>query len=70
MLRLREMLDKHGIKIQAYGPLNSVHRVTGGPVDPVAKRIAEAHNVTESQVLLAWASQFGGGCVVTYVPLL
>lgn len=70
MLRLRETLDKHGIKIQAYGPLNSVHRVTGGPVDPVANRIAEAHNVTESQVLLAWASQFGGGCVVTYVPLL
>ena len=67
MLRLRRTLDKHDIKIQAYGPLTSIVRAPGGPVDDVATRIAEAKGdgVTASQVLLAWASQYGGGCVVT-----
>jgi hypothetical protein len=62
-------MDANDIKIQAYGPLSSIVRAPGGPVDDVVKRIAEGkgEGVTEAQVLLAWAYQYGGGCVVTYV---
>jgi diketogulonate reductase-like aldo/keto reductase len=45
--------------------LSSLSRTPGGPVDPVVKKIAEAHKATEAQVLLKWAQQFGGGTVVT-----
>lgn len=59
------MQKKYDVKFQAYGPLSSLSRTPGGPVDPVVKKIAEAHKATEAQVLLKWAQQFGGGTVVT-----
>ncbi|BEJ13308.1 hypothetical protein CspHIS471_0304820 [Cutaneotrichosporon sp. HIS471] len=65
MERLTALMKQHNIKIQCYGPLNSVHRVTGGPVDPVADKIAKERGCTPAQVLLLWASQYGGGTVVT-----
>lgn len=65
MVRLLEIQRKYNIKVQTFGPLNSVHRITGGPVDPVVHRIAKERNSTPAQVLLLWAAQFGGGTVVT-----
>ena len=65
MLRLRSILDKHDIKIQAYAPMISLTYATDGPVSPVVKKIAESKGATEAQVLLAWAHQYGGGCAVT-----
>lgn len=65
MVRLTDLMKKHKIKIQTYGPLNSVHRVTGGPVDAVADKIAKERGSTPAQVLLLWAAQYGGGTVVT-----
>ncbi|GMK56296.1 hypothetical protein CspeluHIS016_0301360 [Cutaneotrichosporon spelunceum] len=65
MQRLTDLMNKHGIKIQCYGPLNSVHRVPGGPVDAVVADIAMDRGSTPAQVLLLWASQYGGGTVVT-----
>lgn len=51
--------------MQTFGPLNSVHRVTGGPVDDIVQRIADKRKTTPAQVLLLWAAQYGGGTVVT-----
>lgn len=65
MERLTTLMAKHKIKIQTYGPLNSVHRATGGPVDEVADKIAKERGSTPAQVLLLWAAQYGGGTVVT-----
>ncbi|KAI9632403.1 NADP-dependent oxidoreductase domain-containing protein [Dioszegia hungarica] len=65
MLRLRALLDAEDIKIEAYGPLNSLFRVTGGPVDAVVKSLAEKHGATEAQVLLSWAAKHSGGIAVT-----
>ena len=65
MLRLREVLDKYQIKIQSYGPQVPIVWAPGGPVDPVVEKIAKDKGVTPGQVLLAWASQKGGGPVVT-----
>lgn len=69
MIRLRQVMDADNIRIQAYCPLSPLVRTPGGPVDGVVKQIAETKGggVTEPQVLLAWAHQYGGGCVVTYV---
>lgn len=58
-------MKKHDIKLQTYGPLGSVHRATGGPVDAVVDKIAKARKSTPAQVLLLWAAQHGGGTVVT-----
>jgi diketogulonate reductase-like aldo/keto reductase len=69
MLRLRQVLDEHDIKIEAYSPLTSLFRSTGGPVDPVVSRIANERGVTDAQVLLAWAKQHGGGVDVTCASL-
>lgn len=63
--RLTKLMKEHNIKIQTFGPLAPVFRSSGGPVDAVAERIATAHGLTVPQVLLKWASQFGGGTVVT-----
>jgi diketogulonate reductase-like aldo/keto reductase len=65
MLRLLEFQKKHDIKVQAWAPLASIWRAPGGPVDPVVKRIAKEKEVTESQVLLAWAARYTDGGVVT-----
>lgn len=65
MLRLAAIMRQYDIKMQTFGPLNSVHRVTGGPVDSVVQSIADARKATPAQVLLLWAAQFGGGTVVT-----
>lgn len=70
MLRLRALLDAEDIKIEAYGPLNSLFRVTGGPVDAVVKSLAEKHGATEAQVLLSWAAKHSGGIAVTWVLFL
>ncbi|KAL7419656.1 hypothetical protein Q5752_005570 [Cryptotrichosporon argae] len=63
--RLRAYQDKHDIKFETYGPLNSLFRSTGGPVDAVVKDIAARRGYTEAQVLLLWAAQHSGGAVVT-----
>ncbi|KAL1409527.1 hypothetical protein Q8F55_003511 [Vanrija albida] len=63
--RLAATQKKYDVKFQAYGPLSSLSRSTGGPLDPVVKKIAEKHGATEAQVLLKWAQQYGGGTVVT-----
>ncbi|CAK9783444.1 Aldo/keto reductase [Cutaneotrichosporon oleaginosum] len=65
MLRLLALMKEHKIKVQCYGPLNSVHRVPGGPVDSVVDKIARERGSTPAQVLLLWAAQYGGGTVVT-----
>lgn len=69
MLRLRTTMNEHDIKIQAFGPLSSLFRFPGGPIDMIVSRIAKERGVTEAQVLLAWAKHYGGGVVVTYVKV-
>ncbi|WVQ79458.1 hypothetical protein IAT38_001557 [Cryptococcus sp. DSM 104549] len=58
---------KHNITITAYGPLMSLVRHTGGPVDAVVRRVAEerALGETDGQVLLRWGQELTGGVVIT-----
>lgn len=65
MERLLDLLKKHEIRVEAYGPQTPLFRVPGGPVDPVVERIAKAHKITPGQTLLLWAQQYTGGVVVT-----
>lgn len=70
MLRLRSIMDTEHIKVIAYGPLCPMFRSKDGPVDPVVARIADRHGVGQDEVLLAWATQYGGGAAVTLVNVL
>lgn len=55
-----------GIHIESYGPLSTLIRAPGGPVDPVVKKVAQELGATEGQVLLKWAHQIThGGIVLT-----
>jgi diketogulonate reductase-like aldo/keto reductase len=63
--RLLALQKKHDIKVQSYGPQTPLFRVPGGPVDPVAERVAKEQGLTPGQVLLLWAHQYTGGVVVT-----
>ncbi|RSH89733.1 hypothetical protein EHS25_001718 [Saitozyma podzolica] len=63
--RLLKLCKEHDIKIEAYGPLNSVFRSTDGPLDPVVDKVAKAKGATPGQVLLRWATQYTGGIAVT-----
>lgn len=65
MKRLRAIMDKHDIKVQAYSPLAPLHSASGGPVDSAVQKVAVDEEKTPSQVLLQWAAQYGGGTVVT-----
>ena len=65
MLRLVDVLKKHDIKIESYGPQSPLFRSPGGPVDAVVERIAKEKHLTPGQVLLLWAAQYTGGVVVT-----
>lgn len=65
MKRLRAIMDKHGIKVQAYAPLAPLHSAAGGPVDSAVQKIADDEDKSPAQVLLQWAAQYGGGTVVT-----
>lgn len=49
-----EFSQKHGIVVEAYGPLTALFRDTLGQVKHVAEEIAEAHSQTAGQVLLQW----------------
>jgi diketogulonate reductase-like aldo/keto reductase len=63
---LLEFCDSKGIHIESYGPLSSIVRAPGGPVDPVVKKIAQELGATDGQVLLKWAHQItNGGIVLT-----
>lgn len=65
MKRLRSLMDKHQIKVQAYAPLATLHCAAGGPVDAAVEKVAIDEFKTPAQVLLQWAAQYGGGTVVT-----
>jgi diketogulonate reductase-like aldo/keto reductase len=65
MQRLLKLCKDLDIKVEAYGPLNSVFRSTGGPLDPVVDKIAKAKGATPGQVLLRWTTQYTGGIAVT-----
>ena len=65
MQRLLELQHRHNIIVQSYGPLSSLVRFQGGPVDAVVEGIAKDRSATTSQVLLAWAARYTGGVVVT-----
>lgn len=65
MKRLRTLMDKHQIKVQAYAPLATLHSAAGGPVDSAVEKIGYDEFKTPAQVLLQWAAQAGGGTVVT-----
>ncbi|PRP75090.1 hypothetical protein PROFUN_03926 [Planoprotostelium fungivorum] len=45
---------ENNIALQAYGPLSPLVHFKNGPLDPVLKKIAERHQATEGQVLMAW----------------
>jgi diketogulonate reductase-like aldo/keto reductase len=53
------------VKVASYGPLSSVFRFPGGPVDEPVAKAATRLNVSENNVLLRWALQRGAGEVVT-----
>lgn len=57
--------EERGIASAAYGPLSTLFRYGGGPVDAVVSKLAKAKNVTEGNILLRWALQTGGGEIVT-----
>ncbi|CAD6564921.1 MAG: hypothetical protein TREMPRED_000399 [Tremellales sp. Tagirdzhanova-0007] len=63
--RLVKLCKEHRIALQCYGPLQSLVRFTGGPIDPVVEKIAKEKSVTTSQVLIAWTAQHSGGITVT-----
>lgn len=63
--RLRAIMDKHDIKLQAYGPLATLHSAAGGPVDAAVEKVANDEAKSPAQVLLQWAAQYGKGLVVT-----
>ncbi len=65
--KLLPLCREHRITIACYGPLVSIIRKRGGPLDEVAQTIAKerGHSETEGQILLAWAQQFSQGIVVT-----
>ena len=65
MQRLLKLCKEQHIVIQCYGPLNSLFRSTGGPVDPVVEKIAKERSITTAQVLLLWAGDHSEGVVVT-----
>ncbi|WVQ79068.1 hypothetical protein IAT38_001162 [Cryptococcus sp. DSM 104549] len=65
MLRLTSYCAAHNITLECYGPLSSITRAPGGPVDAPVARIAAAHGLEPSQVLLQWAAQKSGGVIVT-----
>jgi len=65
MRRMTTLCHDEGILIQSYGPLTPIVRASGGPIDPVIKKIAEEKKATEAQVLLRWATDYTGGIVVT-----
>jgi 2,5-diketo-D-gluconate reductase A len=48
-----EACQKYEIVVEAYSPLSRGGRIN----DPVVGKIAEAHNVTNAQVLIRWAIQ-------------
>jgi len=56
---------KHGIIVEAYGPLTPLFRKSGGPIDAVLHEIASAHKKTPSQILLRWSTQKGNVVVTT-----
>lgn len=58
-------MAKTDIKPAAYGPLSSVFRFPGGPVDELVAKAAARLHVSENNVLLRWTLQRGGGEVVT-----
>ncbi|KAI5450688.1 hypothetical protein NCC49_002699 [Naganishia albida] len=63
---LLDFCNSKGIHIESYGPLSSLIRHPGGPVDPIIKQIAQELGATEGQVLLKWAHQVThGGIVLT-----
>lgn len=63
---LLDFCNSKGIHIESYGPLSSLIRHPGGPVDPIVKQIAQELGATEGQVLLKWAHQVThGGIVLT-----
>jgi diketogulonate reductase-like aldo/keto reductase len=63
--RLLTLQHKHKILTQAYAPLSPIVRDQGGPVDQIVEWIAESHDASPSQVLLAWAAGYTRGIVVT-----
>ncbi|KAG8888633.1 hypothetical protein FRB98_007306 [Tulasnella sp. 332] len=66
--QLREMLPvllyckKHGIVIEAYGPLGFITKAPNGPVDAPVEKAADRLKATPAQVLLLWIRQ--KGCVI------
>lgn len=56
---------KNGIVIEAYSALIPVTSKPGGPVDVPVKAIAKRLNVTDDQVLMAWAKAKGAVVVTT-----
>lgn len=64
---LKEFCDDHGILVTAYSPLGSKDRPAVFKADnepdmlelEVIKEIAESHDVTPAQILLAWAVNRG-----------
>lgn len=69
-----DLCRQHNIIIESYGPLTSLIRHPGGPVDESIMRVAarmakgpETRTVTEGQVLIKWAQQRTDGIVITFV---
>lgn len=54
-----EFAKKHDILVEAYGPLTPIIRASGGPLDPVLKKLSEKYLKNEAQVLLRWVYQQG-----------
>jgi len=50
---------KHGIAVEAYGPLCPLVHSKDGPIDAVVHEIGQKHNKTPAQVLLRWSIQKG-----------
>ncbi|OJJ50668.1 hypothetical protein ASPZODRAFT_54904 [Penicilliopsis zonata CBS 506.65] len=62
---LTELMNKHGIATVAYGPLTSLRKATGGPVDGYIATLAAKYGVTEDNILLRWQMDKGIALVTT-----
>lgn len=56
---------KHGIVLEAYGPLTAITKAKPGPVDDIYDRLAKKYNVTEGEIGLRWCIDQGIVAVTT-----
>ncbi len=58
-------MTRHGIRLEAYGPLCPLVHKTDGPLQPVLERLSTKLGASLTQILLQWVIQMGHLVVTT-----